>query len=177
MEAEKRGLFNLKTTADALPAYVAQKNVDLFVKHGIYTHGEVEARFEIHLENYINVISIEATTLVEMLRRDILPAVSAYGTDLCERADSKSAMKVACRYETTAAAKVADLTDALMDACETLESDLASIPSGSTAAMVFCHETIIPHMVAAREACDKLETLTASEFWPYPCYSDLLFYV
>ena len=154
-EAEKRGLCNLTSTADALPMYTAKKNVDLFVKHGIYTKEEINARAEIHIENYSTVISIEANTMVDMIRHDILPAVSGYATDLCERAASKDALGVSCKYETTTAKEIAKLTDALMGACDKLEKDLAK----------------------AREAADKLETMTASDYWPFPVYSDLLFSV
>ena len=176
-EAEKRGLCNLKSTADALPAYIAPKNVDLFVKHGIYTKEEIQARYEIHVENYTSVISIEAHTMVEMIKKDILPAVSGYATDLCERADSKEACGVACKYEKTVAAEIGKLTDELMDACIKLESDMASLPADSKEAMDYCHAVIVPDMAAARAAADKLETLTAAEYWPFPVYSDLLFYI
>ncbi|SFP91618.1 L-glutamine synthetase [Oscillibacter sp. PC13] len=176
-EAEKRGLANLTSTADALPVYTAKKNMDLFIKHGIYTKGEIEARAEIHIENYSTVITIEANTMVDMIRHDILPAVSAYATDLCERADSKSALGVACKYEKSTAAEIGKLTDALLDACDKLEKDVAKIPADSKKAMAYCHKTIITDMAKAREAADTLETLTASEYWPFPVYSDLLFSV
>jgi glutamine synthetase len=176
-EAEKRGLANLTSTADALPVYTAKKNMDLFIKHGIYTKGEIEARAEIHIENYSTVITIEANTMVDMIRHDILPAVSAYATDLCERADSKSALGVACKYEKSTAAEIGKLTDALLDACDKLEKDVAKIPADSKKAMAYCHKTIIADMAKAREAADTLETLTASEYWPFPVYSDLLFSV
>ena len=176
-EAEKRGLCNLKSTADALPAYIAPKNVELFVKHGIYTKEEIEARYEIHVENYSTVLTIEANTMVDMIKHDILPAVSGYATDLCERADSKAACGVACKFEKETAAKVAQLTDDLMDACAKLDGDIAAIPADSEAAIKFCHDVIVPDMAAAREIADKLETLTASEYWPFPVYSDMLFYV
>ena len=176
-EAEKRGLCNLTSTADALPMYTAEKNVDLFVKHGIYTKEEINARAEIHVENYTTVISIEAHTMVDMIRHDILPAVSGYATDLCERAGSKDAMGIACKYEKTTAKEVAELTDVLMDACDKLEKDLAEIPADPKKAMAYSHDTIIADMSEAREAADKLETITASEYWPFPVYSDLLFSV
>ena len=176
-EAEKRGLCNLKSTADALPAYIAPKNVDLFVKHGIYTKEEIQARYEIHVENYTTVLTIEANTMVDMIKHEILPAVSGYATDLCERADSKSACGVACKYEKTTAAEVAQLTDELMDACARLESGLAAIPADAEAAMQYSHDVIVADMAAARTIADKLETLTASEYWPFPVYSDMLFYV
>jgi glutamine synthetase len=176
-EAEKRGLCNLTSTAEALPAYIAKKNVDLFSKHGIYTKGEIQARYEIHVENYTNVISIEANTMVDMIRHDILPAVSGYGTDLCERADSKEAAGVACKYEKTTADTIGKLTDELLDACDTLESDLGKLPGDAKKAMEYCRGTIVADMTKARGFADKLETMTATEYWPFPVYSDLLFYV
>ena len=176
-EAEKRGLCNLTSTADALPMYTAKKNVDLFVKHGIYTKEEINARAEIHVENYSTVISIEANTMVDMIRHDILPAVSGYATDLCERAASKDALGVACKYETSTAKEIAKLTDSLMADCDKLEKDMAKMPADAKKAMVYCHDTIIADMTKAREAADKLETLTASDYWPFPVYSDLLFSV
>ena len=176
-EAEKRGLANLTSTADALPMYTAKKNVDLFVKHGIYTKEEINARAEIHIENYSTVISIEANTMVDMIRHDILPAVSGYATDLCERAASKDALGVACKYETSTAKEIAKLTDALMTDCDKLEKDMAKMPADAKKAMVYCHDTIIADMAKAREAADKLEALTAKDYWPFPVYSDLLFSV
>ncbi|MCI6568129.1 MAG: glutamine synthetase III [Dysosmobacter sp.] len=176
VEAEKRGLCNLKSTADALPAYIASKNVDLFVKHGIYTKGEVQARYEIHVENYTSVIRIEANTMVDMIKHDILPAVSGYATDLCERADCKEAAGVACRYEKSVAAEVAKLTDELMDACMQLEADVAKIPAAAEEAMQYSHSVVVPDMNAARAIADSLETMTAKEYWPFPVYSDILFY-
>ncbi len=177
VEAEKRGLCNLSSTAAALPVYTAPKNVELFVKHGIYTKTEIEARAEIHIENYSTVISIEANTMADMIRRDILPAVSAFATDLCHRAERKKALGVSCRYETDTAAETGRLTDALLDACGRLEADMAKLPGGSLEAMTYCHEVIIPDMAAARETADKLEVITASGYWPFPVYADLLFSV
>ena len=176
-EAEKRGLCNLTSTADALPMYTAKKNVDLFVKHGIYTKEEINARAEIHIENYSTVIGIEAHTMVDMIRHDILPAVSAYATDLCERASSKDVLGVSCKYETTTAKEVAKLTDSLMSACDKLEKDMEKIPADAKKAMVYSHDVIVADMAKAREAADKLETITASEYWPFPVYADLLFSV
>ena len=176
-EAEKRGLPNLTSTADALPMYTAEKNIHLFVKHGIYTKEEINARAEIHIENYSAVISIEANTMADMIRHDILPAVSAYSDQLCQRAYHKDAIGVACKYETATAREIGKLTDALLDACNKLEKDLANLPTESMDAMVYCHDVIIADMNKARETADKLETMTASEYWPFPVYSDLLFSV
>ncbi len=176
-EAEKRGLCNLTSTADALPMYTAKKNVDLFVKHGIYTKEEINARAEIHIENYSTVIGIEANTMVDMIRHDILPAVSGYADQLCQRAYHKDALGVSCKYETATAKEISKLTDALMAGCDKLEKDMSRMPSDAKKAMVYCHDIIIPDMAKAREAADKLEMLTASECWPFPVYSDLLFSV
>ena len=176
-EAEKRGLTNLKSTADALPAYIAKKNVDLFVRHGIYTREEIQARYEIHIENYTTVISIEANTMVDMIRHQILPAVSGYATDLCERADSKSSLGVACKYEKTTAAEIAKLTDGLLDACDKLEKDLGKLPADAKKAMEYSHDTIVADMAKARALADALEVKTAAEYWPFPVYKDLLFYM
>jgi glutamine synthetase len=176
-EAEKRGLANLTSTADALPVYTAKKNMDLFIQHGIYTKEEIEARAEIHMENYSTVLTIEANTMVDMIRHDILPAVSSYADQLCQRAYHKDALGAACKYETLTAKEISKLSDALLDACDKLEEDVAKIPADSKKAMEYCHAHIIPGMAKAREAADKLETLTASEYWPFPVYSDLLFSV
>ena len=176
-EAEKRGLSNLASTADALPMYTAKKNMELFIKHGIYTKEEIEARAEIHIENYSTVISIEAKTMVDMIRHQILPAVSRYASDLCQRAASKEGMGVPCKYETATAKEVGKLTDTLLSACDKMDKDLEKVPAGSKKAMDYCHQTIIPDMAKAREAADQLETLTDSKYWPFPVYSDLLFSV
>ena len=176
-EAEKRGLSNLTSTADALPAYTDKKNVALFTKHGIYTKSEIEARAEIHIENYTTTISIEANTMLDMIQHQILPAVSGYATDLCERADAKAAAGATCKYETITAKKISDLTDKLQDAAEKLEQDLGKVPADSRKAMEFTHKTILSDMAAARKFADELETLTAKDYWPFPVYSDLLFYI
>ena len=176
-EAERRGLSNLKSTADALPAYVDQKNIDLFVKHGIYTEEEVRARYEIHVENYTTVLSIEAGTMIDMIRHEILPAVSGCAAELCERAFKKKETGSSCRYETATSQRLSSLTDTLMDGCANLEADLAAIPSGPEQAMRYCHDVLIPDMAAARETADTLETLTDARVWPFPVYSELLFSV
>ncbi|MCI8909865.1 MAG: glutamine synthetase type III [Oscillibacter sp.] len=176
-EAEKRGLTNLKSTADALPAYVDPKNIDLFVKHGIYTEEEVRARYEIHVENYTAVLSIEAATMIDMIRHDILPAVSKYAAELCARAESKKRLDVPCAYEVNTARGVAKITDDLMEQCRVLGSDLEDMPAGPEEAMRYCHDTLVPDMAEARESVDALEVLTAGESWPFPVYSELLFSV
>ena len=176
-EAKKRGLSNLTSTADALPMYTAPKNVDLFVKHGIYTKEEIEARAEIHIENYSTVICIEARTMTDMIRRQILPAVSAFAGDLCSRAGTKKDLGACCQYEVSTACQIGSLTDALMAASDKLETDLSAIPADAAEAMRYSHDVLIPDMDTARRAADQLETLTGSDRWPFPTYSDLLFSV
>ena len=176
-EAGKRGLSNLTSTADALPMYTAPKNVDLFVKHGIYTKEEIEARAEIHIENYSTVICIEARTMTDMIRRQILPAVSAFAGDLCSRAGTKKDLGACCQYEVSTACQIGSLTDALMAASDKLETDLSAIPADAAEAMRYSHDVLIPDMDTARRAADQLETLTSSDRWPFPTYSDLLFSV
>ena len=175
-EAEKRGLCNFPSTAEALPAYIAQKNVDLFVKHGIYTPDEVQARYEIHAENYAAVTSIEAKTMTDMIRRQILPVVSAFGAELCERMWKKQQMGVSSGYETETAKAVSALTEELYAACGQLEADIAAIPADATEAMGYCHRNLVPGMARARKAADELEGLLPKESWPFPVYGDILFY-
>ena len=176
-EAEKRGLSNLTSTADALPAYTAKKNIDLFTRHGIYTKSEIEARAEIHMDNYVTTLTIEGSTMVDMIQHQILPAVSNYADQLCQRIYHKDASGVPCKFETVTAKKIADLTDKLMDAAEKLEQDLSKVPSESRKAMDYIHETLLGDMSTARKLVDELETVTAKEYWPFPVYSDLLFYI
>ncbi len=176
-EAEKRGLCNLKSAADALPAYVAPKNVELFVKHGIYTREEIQARYEIHVENYTAVLSIEASTMIDMIRHDILPAVSEYAAELCDRASGKQSHGVPCGYETGTAKEIGELTDRLVNACTALVAGLEGVPAGPEEAMRYCHDVLIPGMATARTVVDTLEVVTAARYWPMPVYSELLFSV
>ena len=176
-EAERRGLSNLVSTADALPMYYSEKNVALFTKHGIYTREELEARAEIHVENYTKVTMIEAGTMIDMLRHEILPAVSSYSDQLCQRAFHKSSMGMPSGYETSTARDISELTDALFEVCERMEQDLEQLPEDAMDAMVYSHNVIIADMQEARQLADKLETLTAGSCWPFPVYSDLLFCV
>ena len=135
------------------------------------------ARAEIHIENYSRVISIEAKTMADMIRHQILPAVSGYADQLCQRAYHKEALGVPRQYEISTATQIGALTDALLAACDKLEQDLAAIPEETMDAMCYCHNVLIPDMADARSAADQLEVLTASDCWPFPVYSDLLFYV
>ena len=174
-EAERRGLSNLKSTADALKAYTDDKNEALLIKHGVYIEEEMEARGRIHVENYTAIINIEGRTMVDMINKDILPAVSEYAAELCARVQTKQAVGAAAGYEEITAKKIGTLTDELLVASEKLNSDLESIPEDEVEAMKFCHDVIIADMDKARDAADQLELLTDNAYWPFPTYSDLLF--
>ncbi|MBU5625966.1 glutamine synthetase III [Oscillibacter sp. MSJ-2] len=177
-EAERRGLANLKTTAEALPHYTDPENVALFTRHGVFTAQEMAARQEIHMENYCTVLSIEATTMVDMLRHEILPSVSDYGAVLCNRLHTLKEAGLPCRYEQSIAVRVTEKTDALADITEELEAALAQAPSGSTEEqMHYYHDVIFGLMGRARALADEMEQITDRDYWPFPTYSTLLFSV
>ena len=175
MEAKRRGLANSTTSVDVLPAYIMQKNIDLFVRHAIYTKEEVHARYKIHVENYIATIAIEARTMINMLRKDILPACSRYGMKLCEGYEKRKALGFPCKYEEENARNNCMLTDCLNDACDKLERDMREVPADPENAMHYCRDVIIPDMDECRSYADQLETITDKGAWPFPVYSDLLF--
>ena len=127
------------------------------------------------MENYCHVLSIEAGAMADMLRRDILPAASAYAGELNRRALGRS--NAACRYENAAAARISECTDALMTACDKLEADLGEAPGDVEARMTYFHAVILEDMAAARSLADELETLVERKSWPFPTYSDILFYM
>ncbi|MCR5178601.1 MAG: glutamine synthetase III [Lachnospiraceae bacterium] len=175
VEAKKRGLANLVSTADALPHYASPKNVKLYTSNNIYTEEELRARAVIHMETYNASVEIEARTMIDMIDHEILPAASAYATELCERAAVKSDMSVGSRYEEKLAKELADATDKLAAANEKLAKDMEKIPADVEKALAYIHKTILDDMAKARELADMLEEKTAEEYWPFPTYSELLF--
>lgn len=174
-EAEKRGLVNLKYTADALEIYDCEKNIKLYEDNAVFTAEELHARANIHILNYNNTISIEANTMVDMIRRQILPAVSSFASELCKRLASMEDVGVKTSYEKKTAIKLASLTDELMDCVEKLESHLLKVPDSPLKAMRYYHKTITEDMKKARNAADQLELITDARYWPFPVYADLLF--
>ena len=174
-EAKRRGLSNFPTAVDALPAYIDEKNIRLFTDHSIYSREEVFARYNIHVENYTATIGIEARTMVDMIRKEILPAVSRYGTMLCEGLQKRKDLGLPSKYEAENARGNCLLSDCLHDACLKLEKDLREVPAAPEEAMRFCHDVIVPDMNECRSFSDELETITGKEAWPFPTYSDLLF--
>ena len=175
-EAVRRGLSNLASTAECLPAYISQKNIDLVTKHGIFTEAEHRARYAIHLEAYNKVVNIEARTMVDMAQHQILPAALHYTRSLCESISSKKSLGITCRAETSLAQRLSDATDGLYDGIEKLKADLTDIPADPCQCAQYYHNTITADMQTVREKADLLEQLTDKSYWPYPTYSDLLFY-
>ena len=179
-EAIKRGLLNNKNTADAVPVYFEKKNIDVFVRNAVYTEQEAIARGEVALENYIKTINIEALTMLDMAKQDIIPALSDYVAKLgANLAAKKSAVaSVAAIAETKLITELSALTDKLFAAVEKLERDLSAIDKNDikNASQAMAH-TIVPDMEEVRAAADEAEKRTASEYWPYPSYSDMLYRV
>ena len=178
-EAEKRGLLNLPTTPDCVPHYLAMKNVELFARHRVYTEIELAARYKMKLDNYCKVLHIEALTMLDMARQDILPAVSAFAKELCDTATAKNALGVEAVYETETAATVSKLTTEVLSEVRTLEKasdDAEELADVLTRACAY-KDNVLSAMSALRESVDELETLTARKYWPYPNYGDLLFSV
>ena len=179
-EAAKRGLANLKTTPDAVAHYLDEKNVVLFTAHKVYSEVEMQSRHEVFLEKYTKLIDIEAKTMLEMAKQDILPAVSAYSTELASNIlTKKDAEGVEPVFEEDT---FKDISSDMQDAYKAYKAlaDAVSKSEGIedlVAKADFFKDDIIPGMQALRESCDKLETETAAEYWPFPTYGDLLFAV
>lgn len=179
-EAEKRGLSNLVSSAEALLAYNSPKNIELLTKHGVYTAAEIASRHEIHLEQYCKVINIEATTLVDMVQHGILNAVSKNVAALCKTIKLKkdTLPEAPCRLESALAGTLSALNESLLDKTVELKSALETVPDAdSEKLIVYYHEKVFRKMQEVREVIDKLETLTATEYWQYPSYCDMLFSV
>jgi len=178
-EAERRGLLNLRTAADALPHYKAQKNIELFKKHNIYTKAEVESRCEVLTDNYIKVLTIESNTMLNMVKRDILPACIAYSNELAVSALNKKALSpdISVEYETKLAAEISKLCECLYNNQLKLEKDLidAKCIANLDECAKFFAETVFETMNSVRQVADALETIVSSKYWPYPTYSQLMF--
>ena len=175
-EAARRGLSNLATTAKALPAYVDPKNIDLVTKRGIFTESEFRARYEIHMQSYTKVIAIEGRTCVDMALHQILPAALHYSRDLTKNILDKTAIGASCKAEKALVERLSIACDSLYEKSQDLSKKLAAIPAQTDAAGEYMSSVIIPAMESLRVDADLLEQLTDKSYWPYPTYSDLLFY-
>ena len=175
-EAARRGLSNYPSTAKCLPTYIQQKNIDLVTKHGIYTEDEFRARYEIHLDAYRKIINIEAKTCVDMALHQILPAAFRYTKDLSKGILAKKELGFACDAEIQIAQQLSRATDTMYQCCERLQRDLVHIPEDKESVVTYYREVIVTDMELLRAQADILESLTDKNYWPYPTYSDLLFY-
>ena len=178
-EALRRGLPNLRTTPDCMPAFTSEKSVQLFTSHGVYSKAELQSHYDIKLDNYAKIINIEAQTMLDMSKKDILPAVSAYAKSLADTAAAKKAVSadIDCSYETDTLAKLSGI-EACMFA-KTAELEKAVIEAKETAGVLetanYYKDHVIPAMNELRVNADELETLTSKAYWPFPSYGDLLF--
>lgn len=179
VEAEKRGLLNLKSTPEAVPAFLAQKNVDVFSKYGVYTEAELQSRVEILLDEYCKTLNIEALTMIDMAKKEILPAAAKYIKDIAKTAELAKSCGAETVFEEETVKEISALVTEMYKALGTLEADVQKVHAiKDTQEMAnFFHDTIFADMGALRVPADKIETLVGKDYWPYPTYSDLLFYV
>ena len=177
-EAERRGLHNLKSTADALPHYTDKANVDLFTRHNVYTREEMESREEALLEEYYKTLHIEALTMSDMVREEILPACIGYEKDLADAVKMKKEAGVSGGMEAGLLGRISALIEELYNQCSVLDKAVADAPKGDSRETVnYYHDVILAAMDKVRTAADQLETLVGKKYWPFPTYSDILFYV
>ena len=178
-EAARRGLYNLKSTPEALAHMLDKKNIDLFTSHKVLTLPELTARHEVRLENYCKVVNIEALTMLDMARKDILPAMSAYSAKLAEDSKIKASLfdDADCSYEKETVKSLCALIGATHRSVKKLESDLLATKSVTDMAELAdaYKSTILDDMRALRISIDEMETISSAEAWPYPSYGDLLF--
>ena len=172
-------MSNLRSTAKAMPAYVSQKNIDLVTKRGIYTETEFRARYEIHLETYNKLINIEALTMADMIMHQILPASIKYSSDLAYSINQKRqalGSGVKAVVESALAEQISVCCDRLYQNTEKLNDALTAVPKTNLDASNYYCDVIVPAMEQLRKDADQLEKLTPKTYWPYPIYSDMLFY-
>ena len=181
VEAKRRGLCSMGNTVDALPAYINEKNVAMFSRHGVLTRDELEARYNIHLENYCKVMTIEGNTLLDMTRRQILPAVSKYSDELATALFHKKncGISLSAKMEETTLRKLADLSGKLYDTCDALERAISKAPAmdGGIKAACYYRDEVDARRQKASALINQLETITSAQHWPFPTYADILFSV
>ena len=175
-EAARRGLSNLPSTAQCLPTYISPRNIDLVTRHGIFTETEFRARYAIYLEAYNKVVGIEARTMLDMALNQILPAALRYTKDLCETAAGKKALGASILAESSLIRTLSEHTDSVHEAICVLRELMCHVPAVPEAAADYYHDRVIPAMNTLRYHADILEQYTAKSYWPYPTYSDLLYY-
>ena len=176
-EAEEKGLLNLRTTPDCLPYFIKQKNIDLFTKHKVFSETEMYSRYDIMLENYCKLVNIEALTALDMVKKDILPAVSSYTKELADTALLKREFSANAIYEEDTIRTVSELAAKAYELVGVLEKSCADAEAISDILdRANCYKnSVLAAMIELRENIDKLETVTAADYWPYPSYGELLF--
>ena len=176
---EQRGLLNLRTTPDAMPTLLEKKNVDMLTGLKIFTKAELESRYEIMMENYVKTVTIEAQTMLDMTRKEILPAVAGYTKELTETLAAKRAIlpSLPAKYETGTITKLSSLLDQIDAAAYELEKTTLQIKAidSVTESAFQIRDAMLPRMAALRVVCDEAEPMTAERFWPFPTYDKLLF--
>ena len=180
-EAAKRGLPNKKNTPAALPALIEPKNIALMEDFGVLTKVEMESRYEVEMEHYSKIINIEALTMLEMARKQLLPAINAYMSEVANTAASKLAVSeaISVRSETKTLTRLSTDADAMSDAIDALQAavDTAEAMTDESAKAVSFHDDVLPKMDALRAAADDAETICGEDYWPLPSYSKMLYYV
>ena len=178
-EAEKRGLLDLRTTPDAMPALLDDKNVKMLTKHKVFSVSELKSRYEIMLDNYCKTVNIEAQTMVDMARKEIVPAVGTYAKDVAETLLAlKSAVpEIEAKHEKESLAKLSSLEDEISEAADSLESSVFKLTTLSdvTEEAFMIRDELLSKMAELRVVCDEAETFTAEKYWPFPTYDKLLF--
>ena len=181
VEAEKRGLFNLKTTVDAAPAMTSEKNIALFEEMGVLSRVEVMSRYEVIIEHYAKVLHIETMTMLEMANKQLIPAATAYMSDVASAAAAKMAVseKLSCKAENKVLEKLSAATDAMSDAVDALDAALESAESetDSLEKAKAYRDKVLPAMADLRTAADAAEVVCGEDYWPLPSYSKMLYYV
>ena len=177
----ERGLLNLRTTPDAIPELLKAKNVEMLTAHGVYTEAELRSRYEIMLENYCKTVRIEAQTMSDMARKQILPAVARYAADVARAAADKKSLdgEISCGYETKLVKKLTAVTESIDARVDALDSTIARFKTicDVTEGANFIRDEMLSRMTVLRSAADEAEMLTAESAWPFPTYGELLFSV
>lgn len=180
-EAEKRGLLNLRTSADAIPLFESDKNIKLFTKHNIFSEAEMRSRCEILLETYEKINMIDALTMLDIVKKEIFPAAQSYENKLLSELSLKKSLGLSLEKDSVqkTVIELSKFSDALYSGAEVLEKSVKEIEAleGAKAKANYVRDILAPAMAALRASADKLETLVSKELWPFPTYGDMLFSV
>ena len=178
-EAQRRGLLNLKTTPEALPYMLSDKNISLFERHGVFTKEELKSRYEILMENYCKTVHIEALALIDMVKKDVLPSILGYEKDVAQIAGDKKTIGAGIDLELKLINKMSDLTSLMYERVEGLERAVeeTSLCGDITEKGTLTRDRILSSMQGVREVADELETVVGKKYWPFPTYGEMLYSV